>query len=430
MKNKLVKVVRTLLPRPIIFSLEQFYRITRILIVSAYYGFPARRLSVIAVTGTNGKTTTVNYINEILKADGKKTAMFSTVSVELAGVSIPNDMNVTVANVRYMQRFFRDAKRAKVDYVVLEVTSHALDQYKLWLVPVMVAVMTNLTQDHLDYHKTMEAYAQAKSRLFRGRPRYIVLNSDDAWFDYFNQFDAAEKKITYGMAPMAMMKIEAASTKETGGVARLVYDDTLLVALRTSLPGLYNIYNATAAASVGHLLGIKSTTLIRGISNLKAVTGRYQFVPNDRGYKIIVDYAHTPDAFEKLLGTVKDTNSGKVILVFGATGDRDKTKRPIMGSIAAHYCDYIVLTDEESYNENPDRIRSDIRHGIEGSFEKIEFVEIADRYEAMKHALKRARKGDVVAITGMGHEQFRVINGERHPWNDVDIVKKLLKQLN
>lgn len=425
-KQKLAKGVRDTLPQGAVHTIEETYRRARVKAVSARYGNPARDLRVIAVTGTNGKTTTVNYINEILKEAGLKTAMFSTALIEVAGERVLNDLNVTVASTGRMQRFFRDAKRAKVDYVVLEITSHALHQHKLATVPIEVAVMTNLTQDHLDYHKTMEAYAEAKAKLFQNEPRFIVLNRDDSWFDYFNQFAAGSQKITYGTDQTAEARIDHVKLYRKGSEARVIIDHQTKLELATALPGKFNVYNMTAAAAVAYILGVKRSDIVEGIANLEGVPGRFERVVEGKDYDVIVDYAHTPDALEKLLESVKVTTKNRTILVFGACGDRDKTKRPIMGEIAARLADRIILTDEESYNENPDQIRRMIYEGIEEAGGTAKTNEIADRRDAIKKALDIATKGDTILITGMGHEVFRIVNGERIPWNDGDVVRELL----
>ena len=224
MKQRLVKGVRSVLPSQAVHLLENVYRKTRIQLVSARYGWPARGLRVIAVTGTNGKTTTANYINEILKQAGYKTAMFTTAVIEVAGESKINDLNATVASVSCMQQFLNEARRSKVDFVILEVTSHSLHQHKLDGVPIEAAVMTNLTQDHLDYHKTMEKYAAAKGLLFARSPRYIVLNRDDDWFDYFDKYLAEEQKITYGKSEDADVRISDIKLYKKGSEAVLAFD--------------------------------------------------------------------------------------------------------------------------------------------------------------------------------------------------------------
>ena len=428
MKQRLVKGVRSVLPSQAVHLLENVYRKTRIQLVSARYGWPARGLRVIAVTGTNGKTTTANYINEILKQAGYKTAMFTTAVIEVAGESKINDLNATVASVSRMQQFLNEARRYKVDFVILEVTSHSLHQHKLDGVPIEAAIMTNLTQDHLDYHKTMEKYAAAKGLLFARNPRYIVLNHDDDWFDYFDRYLAEEQKITYGKSEDADVRISDIRLYKKGSEATLAFDHQEKSQLATYLPGEYNVFNMAAAASICYVLGVSMSDIKNGIASLEGIPGRFERATKDETYEVIVDYAHTPDALEKLLEATRNITKKRIILVFGACGDRDALKRPIMGKIAAKLADEIILTDEESYNENPDKIRRDIYAGIEESKATNKTTEIADRREAIRHALNIAKKDDTILITGMGHEQFRIINGEKLPWNDTNIVREIISE--
>ena len=417
-----------MLPKGAVRGLENTYRKSRVRLVRTRYGNPAGHLKVIAVTGTNGKTTTLNFVNEILKEAGYKTAMFTTAVIEVAGERKINDLNATVASTAEMQRFFRKAKRAKVDYTLLEVTSHALDQHKLDGVPIHMAIMTNLTQDHLDYHKTMENYAAAKAKLFAGTPKFIVLNRDDEWYEYFDKFPAAAQKITYGKHEEAEAKIDYTKLYRRGSEATVVIDHQTKLDLATALPGEFNISNMTAAAAATYLLGVKLDDIVEGVANLENVPGRFERVVEDLEYDVIVDYAHTPDALEKFLTAAKAIAKNRIILVFGATGDRDKGKRPIMGGIAAHLADRIILTDEESYNEDPAAIRAEVMGGIEEAKGDGKTTEIADRRDAIKKALDVAKKGDMVLITGMGHEKFRIENGKRIPWNDADVVRELLNK--
>jgi UDP-N-acetylmuramoyl-L-alanyl-D-glutamate--2,6-diaminopimelate ligase len=426
MKQQLVQGVRKLLPKQAVRGIEEVYRIGRVHAISARYGYPARGLKVLAVTGTNGKTTTVNYLNEILKEAGLKTAMFSTAVIEIDGKRQLNDLNATVGTTERMQEFFRDAKKASVDYVVLEITSHALHQHKLSTVPIEAAIMTNLTQDHLDYHGTMQHYAEAKGKLFAGKPQFIILNRDDEWFDFFNKYQAGAQKITYGMHDDAEARIDYTKLYKKGSEATIVIDHQIKLQLATALPGTYNIYNMTAAAAAAYVLGIKLTDIVEGAANLEGVPGRFERVVEGKEYDVIVDYAHTPDALEKLLESAKSITKNRVILVFGATGDRDKSKRPIMGEIAARLADRIFLTDDESYNEDPAAIRDQVRAGIESANGDAKTTEVDDRREAIKKALAIATKGDTILITGMGHEQFRIVNGERQPWNDGAVVREIL----
>lgn len=426
MKERLARGVRGVLPAGMTHMVEEVYRKARVQAVSAKYGFPAKGLKVIAITGTNGKTTTANYLNEILKAAGLKTAMFTTAVIEVAGERKLNDLNATVASTERMQQFFRDAKHAMVDYVVLEVTSHALQQHKLDTVPVECAIMTNLTQDHLDYHHTMEEYAAAKGILFALKPRYIVLNRDDAWFDFYNAFEAGEQKITYGADETAECRISQVKLYKRGSEARVVIDHQTKLDLATALPGKFNVYNMTAAAAAAYLFHVKLEDIVDGIANLDEVPGRFERIEVDKPYDVIVDYAHTPDALQQLLDAAKTLTKNRVILVFGATGDRDKAKRPIMGQIAAKMADRIIITDEESYNEDPAEIRRMLIDGVAEGKGEGKTDEIPDRRAAIEKALSIARRGDTILVTGMGHEQYRIVNGDRLPWNDGDVIRELL----
>ena len=430
-KNNLTKTARKVLPKSALVGLEKSYRKSRAKIISARYGNPARDLSVIAVTGTNGKTTTVNFLNEILKEAGYRTAMFSTANIEIAGEQTVNDTNSTTATVARLQKFFRDAKKADVEFALIEATSHALDQYKFEGVPIEMAIMTNLTQDHLDYHKTMENYAAAKAKLFEMNPNLVVLNADDEWFDYFNNFATESQKITYGEGESADVKIEKFKLYKKGSEAKLRIDNNVELEIATNLPGEFNIYNMTAAAAGAYLLGISLKDIQEGIANLEGVSGRFEYATPGLPFDTIVDYAHTPDALEKLLKSAKEISKNRTILVFGACGDRDREKRPIMGKIAQDLADRIIITDEENYTEDATQIREEIISGISKKNDKLpaNIQEIPDRKEAIRKALQIAGKGDTVLITGLGHEVYRVIDGEKTPWNDTQIVREIAQEI-
>ena len=430
-KNNLTKTARKVLPKSALVGLEKSYRKSRAKIISARFGNPARDLRVIAVTGTNGKTTTVNFLNEILKEAGYRTAMFSTANIEIAGEQTVNDTNSTTSTVARLQKFFRDAKKADVEFALIEATSHALDQYKFEGVPIEMAIMTNLTQDHLDYHKTMENYAAAKAKLFEMNPNLVVLNADDEWFDYFNNFATESQKITYGEGESADVKIEKFKLYKKGSEANLRIDNNVELEIATNLPGEFNIYNMTAAAAGAYLLGISLKDIQEGIANLEGVSGRFQYATSDLPFEVVVDYAHTPDALEKLLQTSKKITKNRTILVFGACGDRDREKRPIMGKITQDLADRIIITDEENYTEDATQIREEIISGISKKNDKLpaNIQEIPDRKEAIRKALQIAGKGDIVLITGLGHEVYRVIDGEKTPWNDTQIVREIAQEI-
>ncbi len=428
-KQQVVKKVRQALPAPAVKGLEEGYRRGRLKLVNARYGNPARGMKVIGVTGTNGKTTTINFINEILKEAGLRTAMFSTALIEINGETKRNELNATVPSMNLLMQFFRDAKRARVDYVLLEVSSHALHQHKLDNVKFLGAVMTNVTQDHLDYHRTMEEYAAVKAKLFKNRPKFIVLNRDDEWFDFYDKYQASSHKITYGTHADAEAKIEHVKLYKKGSEARVLIDSNTKLELATALPGKYNVYNMTAAVSLAYLLGIDLKHIVEGVANLEGVPGRYERAVEGLDYEVIVDYAHTPDGMEKVLEAAKAVTKNRVILVFGATGDRDKHKRPIMGEIATRFADRIILTDDENYTEDAQAIRDEVMGGIEAAGGGGKTTEIGDRREAIRKALSIAKKGDTVLLTGLGHEMFRITDGKAEPWNDGEVVRELLAEM-
>lgn len=392
------------------------------------YGFPAKHMRVIMITGTNGKTTTAAYIAGILKAAGKKVGVLTTAYFEVNEQRFDNDQNFTVLHPGLLQSKLAEMKKHDVDTLVLEVTSHAIDQHRIWGVPCEVAVMTNLTQDHLDYHGSMEAYAAVKARLFKAKPRFIVLNHDDQWFDYFDQFPPGEQSITYGVHPDADCQLKGAKMHREGSLAQVEIDHQTKLEMVLHMPGKFNVYNAMAAAAAAYVLHVPTEAIAEGIDAVEGIPGRQQRIDEGQNFEVLVDYAHTPDALEQLLGSIQQMSKkrGRVILVFGACGDRDRGKRPAMGEIAAAYADRIFVTDEESYNENPAEIRRMIMDGIKKAKAEAKTEEIADRREAIEKALQVARRADTVIITGMGHEQFRVVEGERLPWNDAAVVRELL----
>lgn len=423
--QKLKKLARKIFPVSLLRLVEKSYRRGRGLLWQARYGFPARGMRVIAVTGTNGKTTTCSYINEILKAAGYKTAVLNTVYYEIGGERLPNKTHFTIDKQSIVQSFFAKARRAKVDFVVLEVTSHALDQDRLMGVKVEIAVLSNLTQDHLDYHGTMERYAAAKALLFKNFcAKQAVLNADDKWHNYFKQA-AKAVLFTYGKANGSTLKISGIKPGPAGTKADFSVRNKSF-AVNTKLPGEFNVYNAAAAASTATILGIGDEQIVLGISSLKELAGRMEEVKEGQSFKVFVDFAITPDALEKALTATREITAGKVLIVFGATGDRDKVKRPDMGRAAAKYADLIYLTDDETYTEDPENIRNDVLEGIKQAKAESRTEVIPDREKAIKEAFKHAKKGDAVLITGLGHEDSRNMGGKLVAWNDVETAKSIL----
>jgi UDP-N-acetylmuramoyl-L-alanyl-D-glutamate--2,6-diaminopimelate ligase len=420
MKNQLVKAVRKVLPKSALKPVEKAYRKGRVGALRRAYGNPAEGLKIIAVTGTNGKTTTCMFINEMLKVAGHKTAMFTTALTEVDGESQPNLRHTTMPVTAEIQQFFKQAKARDVEFVTMEVTSMGLDQHKLDGTPIEVAVVTNLSQEHLDYHGTMEKYAAAKARLVSDfKPGFVVLNEDDEWYDYFAG-KTVGKLFTFGK------KAEGESQITLGKDGSFKLGKT---EVKLQLPGEFNIYNAAAAGTVGMILGLDSQDVKNGLESLAVVPGRMEPVNAGQDFKVLVDYAVTPDAIAKALQALRPLTKGKLMIVFGATGDRDKTKRPAMGEAAAKYADRIFLTDDETYTEDGDAIRAAVRQGIEKAGGAGKTTEVADRRKAIKTAFTEAKTGDTVIITGLGHENYRNMGGQKMPWDDRDIARELLKEL-
>ena len=417
-------IARKLLPSKVLRVVEDEYRLARASYANARFNWPAKGMRVIMITGTNGKTTTAHFLFSILRKAGHSVGLSSTAEFRINERIEVNSTNMTVVDPIKLRKQLAQFKESRVDFVILEATSQALDQHRLYGIPCEVAIFTNLTQDHLDYHKTMQKYAAAKAKLWELNPKISVLNIDDEWFDYFKKH-ATGKKLIYGLykADVSVSGYKVVNKKAQFTLG--LNDGKSIVSLH--LAGKYNAYNATAAATAAQALGVKGELIEQGLESLTELSGRLQEVPSKKPYKVLIDYAHTPDGLEKVLKAVSELGTGSVWLVFGACGDRDKGKRPKMGKIAARLADEIVVTDEEAYNEDPAIIRQQVIEGIKSVKNgSSKMKEIADRKKAIKYALDNAKKDDIILITGLGHEQFRVQNGKKKAWNDAEVVKDLI----
>jgi UDP-N-acetylmuramoyl-L-alanyl-D-glutamate--2,6-diaminopimelate ligase len=423
------KLARKILPRKTIKTVEKTYRKGRGVFWQAIYGFPTEGMKVIAVTGTNGKTTTVSYINAMLQNAGLRTAAYTTAYIEMAGKREPNKTHMTVSSERVVQKFFAEARAAGVDWVVMETTSHALDQERGRGVAVEVAVITNLTQEHLDYHKTMENYAAAKARLLKPpyKPRSCVLNADDQWFGYFRQ-RAGRRVIAYGEGPEANLKLKSYALSPQGSSLTASYQGETLK-FTSQLTGKFNAYNALAACGVGLAIGLDKDQIEEGVAALESVPGRMERIDAGQPFSVIVDYAITPDALENVLGALREVTKGKLSIVFGATGDRDKTKRAPMGEVVGRMADRVFLTDDETYTENPASIREQVYEGIKKAGADSKTTVVEDRREAIRQAFQAAKPGDTVLLTGIGHQDYRNMGGRKEPWDEREVAREELSKL-
>jgi len=387
------------------------YHLPSAFLASLYYQFPAKKLKVIGVTGTDGKTTTSTLIYEILKKSGKEVALISTVSAKIKDEEIDTGFHVTSPDPWLLQKLMKKIKSSGIEYVVLEATSHGLDQFRFLGVNFLVGVITNVTHEHLDYHQNIINYLKAKATLFN-KVKYAILNKDDFSFDYlFKKLKNKKgvKIITYGL------NNKADFTPKNFHFS-------------TSLPGEYNLYNCLAAIAVTSALGIKEDIIREAVKNFPGVKGRMEKIDEGQNFTVFVDFAHTPNALEKVLKTLKEQKKqGKLIAVFGAAGLRDKSKRPIMGEVAGKLADFVVITAEDPRTEKVEDICQQIAEGCQKV--KAKFKIIPDRQKAIDFAIcELAKEGDIIVICGKGHEQSMCYGNKEFPWSDQEAVKKSLKK--
>jgi len=397
------------------------------------YRLPGRKLIVIGITGTNGKSTTAELTSAVLRANGIKYGMLSTVAIEIAGRRQDNTTNRTTLGRWQTAKYLREMIDAGCTHVVIEVASEGLVMYRVWGIPFDIAVYTNLSPEHLNTHKTMENYRNAKGLLFagltkskkKGVPKTIIANADDHEFKYFHDFPA-DKKISYGIAKGEVWANNISLGNKT---SYELVDDETKYHVTTFLPAKFNIYNELAAYCVGKALNFDPGKTLIGIESVKQIAGRMQEIPNKLGLRIFIDYAVTPDAFELLFTELRRISQGRIISVFGATGDRDKAKRPELGRVAGKMTNYTVLTDEESYSENPSVIVDSIAEGLE-TVRKGNYEIILNRRDAIKRALEVAELGDIVVVTGMGHQKYRNMGGDKKiEWDEAKVISEILTEL-
>jgi len=389
-----------------------------------YFGRPAEVLKLIGVTGTNGKTTTSYLVDSILRAAGCRAALIGTIGNRLLGEMQPA-VNTTPESLD-LQEILDDVVLAGGTHAVLEASSHALAMDRLWGCPFAVAIFTNLTRDHLDYHKTMEEYFTAKRRLFHGTgassPRTCVINRDD---EYGKQLSGlAERTLTYGLEPGADVSTRKPSLTFSG-IECTVETPIGKIEIRSKLVGRTNVYNILAAIAAGVALGLSREIIAAGIANLAAVPGRFERIDMGQPFLVVVDYAHTDDALRNLLDTAKDLNpAGRIITLFGCGGDRDRTKRPLMGEAAGRGSDVVVLTSDNPRSEDPLLIINDAIVGLQRT--KAKCLIEPDRQRAIEIALDQARSGDIVLLAGKGHETQQVMRDRTITFDDREVARSIL----
>ncbi|EDP76653.1 UDP-N-acetylmuramoyl-L-alanyl-D-glutamate--2,6-diaminopimelate ligase [Hydrogenivirga sp. 128-5-R1-1] len=383
-----------------------------------FYGRPSESLKVVGVTGTNGKTTTTYILESILKKSGSHAGLMGTIQYRL-GDKVFGSGRTTPDPITW-HRTLREMVGSGATHVVAEVSSHALDQYRVWGTEFEAVIFTNLTQDHLDYHRDMEDYFRAKARLFFDyKYRFAVVNTDDPYGKRLAR-DLGDRALTYGREGETL-RIEDFKTGFDGSELRVSFKGKSF-RFHSNLIGDFQAYNLSAALCYTLEVGIDPNAIQEALKDVH-VPGRFEVHRSDRGFIAVVDYAHTPDAMDNVLRTMRRLTKNRVICVFGAGGNRDRGKRPLMGKSAEKWSDVVIITSDNPRDEEPERIIEDILKGVE---DKGKVKVIPDRREAIAEALNIAKEGDIVAILGKGHEDYQEIKGVKYPFSDSEVLKKFL----
>jgi len=380
--------------------LKNIFHLINAFLANIWYGFPSRKITVIGITGTDGKTTTTHLIAHILKSCGKKVSYISTIFAKIGEKEYDIGFHVTTPNPWLIQKLIKEAVNNKDEYFILETTSHALDQNRVWGINYKIGVLTNVTYEHLDYHLSYENYLKTKVKLLK-RAEVAFFNKDDRSYLYVKKILKGRKKI-------------------------IEYQKLSII--KKNFPNLekFNQENFSAAYLVALNLGLRSEKVLKAIKTFKLPKGRFDLV-YDKDFKVIIDFAHTPNAFLKLLPEIRKKylkNKGRLIHVFGSAGLRDNTKRPLMGEISGRFADFIILTEEDYRTEDPNKICQEVASGIKNKNYQV----IIDRKKAIEKALKMAKKGDVVIFTGKAHEKSLCRGKTEYPWDEYRAVEIGLKK--
>ncbi len=395
------------------------------------WDWPAGKLRVCGVTGTNGKTSVTHLIEHILARSGRTVGLIGTLGARIGEAEFPGSR--TTPEASDLQELLAEMVRRGAGYAVMEVSSHALDLHRVAGCEYDAAVFTNLTQDHLDYHKSMEQYLTAKGKLFQclgqgGRKtgrKYAVINADDAAAEQLKAWTGVNS-VTYGLRSEADYRAINVDNHPSGVEFDVQFPGGQ-VQLKLKTPGMFTVYNALASFAVGMQEGLEPEFISSALAEVKGVPGRFELVEGKQPFSVIVDYAHTPDSLENVLNTAREFARGKLITVFGCGGDRDRSKRPVMGEIAARLSDLAVLTSDNPRSEDPMAIIRDVKQGMDRVTRG--YLTESDRHQAIMLACSKAASGDIVLIAGKGHEDYQEINGNKLPFDDRAVAKECLGRL-
>ena len=382
-----------------------------------FYGFPGDKLRLIGVTGTSGKTTTTYLIRAMLEEVGATSGVIGTIRNIIKDRELPTSF--TTPGSLKLNELFSQMVEQNVEYVVMEVSSHSLKLHRVEGLTFEVGVFTNLTQDHLDFHKTLEDYFWSKQKLFKQSKQAVINIDDKSGTRLLDIIDIPAT--TYGIENPARLMAQNIRQTMEGVYYDLVYQDEKYPVFY-GVPGRFSVYNSLSALAVGITLGFPMDSLINALKKVKGVPGRFEPVENDKGFTVLVDYAHKPDSLKNVLLTIKEFCKGNIITVFGCGGDRDREKRPIMGKIATELSDYTIITSDNPRSEDPEAIIRQIESGVVGR----NYQKITDRRKAIQQALLMAKKGDTVLIAGKGHETYQIIGDKKLHFDDKEVVKEFL----
>jgi UDP-N-acetylmuramoyl-L-alanyl-D-glutamate--2,6-diaminopimelate ligase len=424
--------IKKVIPAGLFPAIEPYGHLLEAVAFNAANGFPAKGMKVIGVTGTNGKTSTSFLIHRMLHEAGFKVGLMTTVGYGVGADITPQIHHMTNVGVPELMKRLKWMQSQGVEWLVLETTSHALAQNRVWGVPYSVAVMTNVTHEHLDYHRTFERYRDAKKKLFtltdknKAGMRVGVINAEDPSAELFAT--SVTNPVTYGVekGDIRATNVELAPS----GVSYDVEISGTRQHIICKLPGSFNVYNSLAAVCVGQVLGLTTEQIAKGISALEGVEGRMTRIEEGQDFDVIVDFAHTPDSFEKLFKDLKPVVKGKLIVMFGSAGRRDEAKRAVQGELAGKYCDEVVITEEDDRDIDGIEIMNQIAEGSEraGKHRDKDLFLVHDRTEAINFTVGRAGKGDTVLLLGKGHEKtIERANGE-NPWDEITTTHQALKR--
>lgn len=427
-------------------KLINIYHLGQAILANLIYNFPSRKLRVIGVTGTDGKTTTVNLIASVLQEAGYKTSFLSSINAQIGDKVFDTGLHTTTPSSFLLQKLLRKMADAGSEFVVLEVTSHALDQYRTWGIRFETAVLTNITPEHLDYHKTFEQYLEAKLKLLNNAANLVLPHDFPlSALGGRERIGVRGEKRNFGLDAKAQIWADniQEDLKSTGFVAHAPpsssppYPLTLGKGkgggeMRGSLrlPGKFNVLNALAAICVAQIYKLPSEKTIAGLEKVSSIPGRTEYLDEGQNFLAMVDFAHTANALQTLLRFVRPHISGQLILVFGAAGERDPYKRPEMGKVADELADLVIITREDNRSEKVEKICKEIAIGLKKKRLNQDYFIIPDRREAISFALAKAKRDDIVVVTGKGHEQSLNIDGQEVSWDDRKVIREELKAIS